>query len=495
MLDLEEVLALEDIKLKTFDKGTYIYIKEYESLKYYCKYITDNEYANIFATQNELEESVTELNSSFNQTSKDIRAEIYEKVGKKEFGTQLALNKDALKMAWNQISEFIQMMVINKNASFAILDENKNLLMALDKKGQHFYKEDGTVFGELGVKTIKETDDYGNEKSKNYINFSIEGEYGKTSEDGMAWGITTKSDGKFHPILYIRGFRNGPLQSDTSYGILELGSCDLLFNGINTGIIMGGIKLTAEPSGFRFQSMDMEKTFLVVQSFDTEDYIYILDKISFLKNKAGSNSFQIGNNNNYVRIIDSGDIYCSGELSTSRGIDCKGVSYLYGGATIGHNGENDYKGCHIYGDANITGSIYTTKNISADGYVFGLNISSDKRLKENIKNSKTNALNIIKQIRHKQFDMKKDNKHYNIGYIAQEMKKIDPNFVLKREKTEKTEERYYINELPIIATATKAIQEQQSMIEELQKWNKQKNEIIENLIKRIEKLERGTSNE
>ena len=83
---------------------------------------------------------------------------------------------------------------------------------------------------------------------------------------------------------------------------------------------------------------------------------------------------------------------------------------------------------------------------------------------------------------HKEFDKKDDGKHYNIGYIAQDMEKIDPNFVIVRPKTENTEERYYINELPIIATLTKAIQEQQEQIE-------QQNNLIQILIERIEKLE------
>lgn len=47
------------------------------------------------------------------------------------------------------------------------------------------------------------------------------------------------------------------------------------------------------------------------------------------------------------------------------------------------------------------------------------------------------------------------------------MEQIDPNFVIKREKTDTLEERYYINELPIVATLSKAIQELQQQIEEL----------------------------
>lgn len=49
------------------------------------------------------------------------------------------------------------------------------------------------------------------------------------------------------------------------------------------------------------------------------------------------------------------------------------------------------------------------------------------------------------------------------------MEQIDPNFVMKRSADENIEERYYINELPIIATLTKAVQEQQEIIEQMQK--------------------------
>ena len=44
--------------------------------------------------------------------------------------------------------------------------------------------------------------------------------------------------------------------------------------------------------------------------------------------------------------------------------------------------------------------------------------------------------------------------------------------------------------LPILATATKAIQEQQEQIEQLQAKDKQKDELIQSLIKRIKTLEK-----
>ena len=49
------------------------------------------------------------------------------------------------------------------------------------------------------------------------------------------------------------------------------------------------------------------------------------------------------------------------------------------------------------------------------------------------------------------------------------MEEIDPNFVLINYEKDKKEKKYYINELPILATATKAIQELTAKVEELEK--------------------------
>ena len=109
--------------------------------------------------------------------------------------------------------------------------------------------------------------------------------------------------------------------------------------------------------------------------------------------------------------------------------------------------------------------------IDASGNIYAANISSDKRLKENIKDTNINSLEILKRIAIKEFDWKKTKKHINAGFIAQDMEQIDENFVLKKEIKDKDgkiiDYKYYINELPIIATLTKAIQEQQKQIEEL----------------------------
>ncbi len=101
------------------------------------------------------------------------------------------------------------------------------------------------------------------------------------------------------------------------------------------------------------------------------------------------------------------------------------------------------------------------------------NVASDGRMKKLIYPSKINAIDRIKQISHRQFKWKKDDKQEEIGYIAQEMEKIDKNYVrhnyAEDEEGNITEDTYEMRVLPVLATATKAIQEQQEIIEGLEK--------------------------
>lgn len=453
---------LGDFSIELFDGTNTLSIKNYTaSLK--AKFAIQNDMTNIYASKVEMNSAInqtaeqvdinvnkklesysktTEMNAAIKLVSDNITSEVNKKVGKTEVGTYIQQNAEAVKLAWNQISEFIQMMIINNNASFAILDSNKKVLMSLDKTGQHFYKSDGTtIFGDMGVQ--KEDNDQ-------YIAFSVFADYNQKLSNGMAWGIKTKSDNKFHPIFYIKNFEMAEKASDASYGELVLASCNILLDGISTGIIGGNIKMYADEvnSAIQFINTDTNTILLSISTQDLESgyaKIKLLDNISVYKNVGGTNSFRFGSGNNYTLIEDDGSISAYG--GTIRfGITGREVSFdLY-----------VKNMASIYGNLNVNGNVYAN------------NISSDRRIKDNIKDCDVKALDIINKFQHKQFDKKDDGKHYNIGYIAQDMEQIDPNFVIKREKTDTLEERYYINELPIIATLSKAIQELSQQVKALQ---------------------------
>lgn len=123
--------------------------------------------------------------------------------------------------------------------------------------------------------------------------------------------------------------------------------------------------------------------------------------------------------------------------------------------------------------------------------------SSDRRLKHNIEDSKTSALDIIDAIKFRQFDWNEEspypNTHIDIGVIAQEVMEIDENYVVKGERVidDKVQEMYSMNELNLITTAMKATQELNEKVKEQQNTIDKQDKLIQDLIKRIEKLEKG----
>ena len=364
------------------------------------KWVQKSDLTDTFATQ-------VQLNTSITQTSTQIMTEVNKKVDEEEFGTKIEQNSEAVKLAWNQISEYIQMMIINGNASFAILDKNKKILTALDKTGQHFYNNDQTM--DIGA-----FDCYFPSYDNIYksLMFALNE---KSTNNFMAWGYkTTAENGEttYIPVIYLGG------NSDDDYGF-----------HIENDIILNFNKIRFKKS--KIYDNNDSLCFEIGEDLfygDTRDNKEIF---SVYNNPNGTKTFRIfGADSNPIMIDSSGNfVLANGKiiLDNNGNIDC----------------------VHLY----QTGD------------------SSDIRIKSNIKDSSESAIDIINKINHKEFDKKDDNTHYKIGYIAQEMEQIDKNFVIKKQANKENgiEERYYINQLPILATATKAIQEQQKQIEELKK--------------------------
>ena len=103
-LENEVVENLQDITLKTFDKDTYIYIKEYEVLEYTAKYIIENDYLDIFATQEGLQNAVVEMNSSITQTAEEINLEVSKKVGDDEIISKINQSAEQVTIDANRLN-------------------------------------------------------------------------------------------------------------------------------------------------------------------------------------------------------------------------------------------------------------------------------------------------------------------------------------------------------------------------------------------------------
>ncbi len=171
MLDLEEVLALEDIKLKTFDKGTYIYIKEYESLKYYCKYITDNEYLDIFTTQKNLDKAVSELSSSILQTSEKINFEVQKKVGNDEIISKI---NQSVEQVYIEAKKINLNGVVTANGNFKILKDGSMEALNGIFRGNIYMDDGNKIVGGDGMMTNLQYSSVGQYQGYSLLGFNAD---------------------------------------------------------------------------------------------------------------------------------------------------------------------------------------------------------------------------------------------------------------------------------------------------------------------------------
>ena len=287
--------------------------------------------------------------------------------------------------------------------------EMYNGLMSIDRKGLHFFESTGTEIGDIGV-----IEDEG----QKHIAFAIDGIDGKSV---MSWGV--KYNSKFIPVFNYSG--NNKTTGTEAGGLfcfeapVELLNNPLCLDTVDGTQIMGdslgNVNINNVDSGFYIND-------------GSGNVIFALDAIT--KNVYATN-------------------FCSLEANSASSVFSNTAKNLYAN----------------YGDQYIV-----VKQFLDSGSSVIINAtSSDKRLKKSIKTTVKNALDTIKQIIHKQFTWKSNDKHVDIGYIAQELEEIDSNLIHKRAITDKDgnviDYDYQVNTLQMVALCTKAIQEQQTQID------------------------------
>lgn len=278
VLDEPIIQELTEVKIELFEGDNYIYLMDMQGNKFYAEYLIKNDFNDIYATKNEMNSAITqtateielkvnqtlegystteemntaiqlsaqsinlsvnqklkdyatteEMNAAINLSSSTIMLQVNKKVGEDEFGTQIQLNYDSVQIAWNTISEHIQF----ENAQLQILDNNDDLLMALDKTGQHFYESNGNLIGDIGI--INYTVE---EENIPMIAFNLNIE--NNNPKGMAWGI--QSNNAFYPIFYITG-AYAPASSE--YGGRFVVAGDLEATNITCARISGPSSISA----------------------------------------------------------------------------------------------------------------------------------------------------------------------------------------------------------------------------------------------------------
>lgn len=383
-----------------------------------------SEVSKTYSTKTETTNAKNQAISSAN-SSTDTKLQNYTK--NTEFGTKIEQNWEHVKYAWNQISQAIQLEGDNGNATMAFLDNNKK-------------------FAEMGVNTVD---------NDRYISFAVPVNYGQNIQDGMAWGIQTP-DGKFWPILYVKNFHMANKDAGDFSGELVLQACNLVLEGINSAITCGNVNLTTADAlgGIMFEDATTHKNiFTVMPETDAYGYAHleILDKISFFRNQAGSETLRVGDTSGGTNCTITTDGYLGGEelYIGSRGISCVG-------------------------------------NISAHSHIYcnnGVEPFSLAEKKRDIEKYNNKALDEV---------LNTDIYYYNYKEDEQDIKKRVGAIIGDKYKCSKEiigTEGKGIDLYSMISVAYKAIQEQQSIIEEQNKTIEKQNKIIEDLLSRVEKLE------
>lgn len=213
ILDEPKQEDIKDLNIELFEGTNYIYISNYQGNKISASYVIKTNFTDAYPTKSEMTSVITqsaqnieisvnqklegystteEMKTAIKLSSNTIMLEVNKKVGEDEFGTQIQLNYDSVQIAWNNISEYIQL----KNAQLQVLNNSKNILMCLDKTGQHFYENNGELIGDIGIINYK-VDNVNIPMIAFNLNIT------ETNSKGMAWGI--QKNNNFYPIFYILG--------------------------------------------------------------------------------------------------------------------------------------------------------------------------------------------------------------------------------------------------------------------------------------------------
>lgn len=377
------------------------------------------------------------------------------------------------------------------------------------------------LFGEMGVQTVD---------NKQYISFSVEGEYESDISNGMAWGIKTKSDSKFFPIFYIKDFNMGAKDSDTWNGSLVLTACDIILDGLGTGITTGGVRIEGDPTGNSLSFYDVNnaskfymqifpenilgessinilndliiseyqnsKEINILNEFIISEYqdskeIKVFNKIKFYQNQEGTNSFLVGDQNgNHCLFTSDGNVYAN-DIGLGSNVFINSNGEIIGDMTF--YSLPTYQGdALVYGEGHKYHLNWTGGQLQFWVDTTNVGTLSDKRLKKEIQDIDENFIKAIEEIEMKQFKVANRNGLISFGIMAQDLIEIfkkynknpfDYEIVFKtRYKTDDDTIYYAVNYEQFLILKQKAndikFKKQQEIIEQLQEKIKEMEEKI-----------------
>lgn len=432
---------------------------------------------NEFKTQTEA--SIRNLGTQIDLavTTEDLKS------GKKN-GTQMTINSELVRVGWNGVSQYWSFVgsgddrglnlyyggtrkIFNFNDNYLTFydgSENNYLKARFDRTNWIFYKGNSTSASQYKIASI------GSNYFRIYNGAQTPTEIANFTNNGIQLNDTNGSKRVVINSSYINMYG-----STTTYPSLQISNSSMtLKNAFN------GYTLTTFNSDGATFYRDNERIGKVgINSFsgfsNSKGLVFDLDYkdqlyMSFAAKTSSSSqyitkltwaNFDVFNNGDTGRwTFDAGvrfreDIQVSGDFNVWNGNSINiNRNIQMNNGTIYNTGLN--------GDITIYNG--STFNIYRDIDLHKYNIynQSDGRLKKNIKPNKENALEMFEKMRVRSFNWCEDNKYTKAGFIAQELNKINKEFVKEEEQflpTKETIKIYSINQLKMIPYLVKAIQE------------------------------------
>lgn len=210
------------------------------------------------------------------------------------------------------------------------------------------------------------------------------------------------------------------------------------------------------------EDLHLEKSIIY---FDLlSNIIGALDKLTVSKNATIEGKLLFYDYENQAKIASGSSKAVTRQPIASITADGNRVAFLSSDYHVnGYGAGTEHSSYRLGVKAQWGGSSYEMHYIYTN-----LNIS-DIRLKKNVKDSKTNALETVNRMKVRQFDWKErmGGWHQNIGFVADELEEIDPNLALGGGYDENGEmDIKQINSPYLLNYAIKAIQELSAKVDE-----------------------------
>lgn len=373
--------------------------------------------------------SVTGLSTRITQNSDNISL-IANKNGS---GTVLSLKSDAVKIAWNSISQYIQFDTVSSRAGLSIYNSSLNRLVRLDNAGLNINNSSGNDLIKLNTNGLNLYGQYDNDNNTYLLM--------KLNSTGQTY--------------YYKNDSNS-----NSFAVGKIGTNawadDSTFRGLEMGLRYGGSYLALSHQDTENGNYFVKIVYFATDSDKGNEGVHLKDT-TYLDYTTYCGSYLWLNDNVRTARYSSGD---AGIYSSTHGVSLVGTTALVKGTDGSFKIENG--AFNLYHSTDRLVNCYN--NLDMQNFAINnatINSSSDARMKTNITDTDVNAVDILNQIEMIKFDWRTDDKHEDIGIIAQQLQEVLPDLVYEDELTTKLS----IQPIKFIPYLIKAIQELSAKID------------------------------